>query len=117
MFPNVPACSGFYRRPRILGYSDTDQVLRKHVDENDRKSYPVKTTGQVGHPTSFPGFSPTRPMERERERPWKTLVTWFRNKIISEGGVLCLTFLCLVYSRRSHSDRNSKIDLPTLLQL
>ena len=68
MFPNVPACSGFYRRPRILGYSDTDQVLRKHVDENDRKSYPVKTTGQVGHPTSFPGFSPTRPMERERER-------------------------------------------------
>ena len=25
--------------------------------------------------TSFPGFSPTRPTERERERPWKTLVT------------------------------------------
>ena len=25
--------------------------------------------------TSFPGFSPTRPSERERERPWKTLVT------------------------------------------
>ena len=28
------------------------------------------------------------PMERERERPWKTLVTWLQNKIISEGGVL-----------------------------
>ena len=26
-------------------------------------------------PTSFPGFSPTRPTKRERERPWKTLVT------------------------------------------
>ena len=26
-------------------------------------------------PTSFPGFSPTHPTERERERPWKTLVT------------------------------------------
>ena len=32
------------------------------------------------------------PTERERERPWKTLVTWLQNKIISEGGVLCLTF-------------------------
>ena len=31
----------------ILGYSDTDQVLRKHTDNEDRKSYPVKTTGQV----------------------------------------------------------------------
>ena len=49
MFRNVP-CSGFYLRPKILGYSDTDQGLRKHVDENDRKSYPVKTTGQVRHP-------------------------------------------------------------------
>ena len=26
-------------------------------------------------PTSFPGFSPTHPTERERERPWKMLVT------------------------------------------
>ena len=43
-------------------------------------------------PTSFPGFSPTRPRERERERPWKTLVTCLQNKINSEGGVLCLTF-------------------------
>ena len=25
--------------------------------------------------TSLPGFSPTRPTEQERERPWKTLVT------------------------------------------
>ena len=41
--------------------------------------------------TLFPGFSPTRPMKQERERPWKTLVTWLQNKINSEGGVLCLT--------------------------
>ena len=27
------------------------------------------------YPTSFPGFSPTRPTERARERPWETLVT------------------------------------------
>ena len=53
----------------------------------------------------------------ERERPWKTLVTWLQNKIISEGGVLCLTFFYLVYWRRLRSDRNSKIDLLTLLQL
>ena len=31
----------------ILGYSDTDQALRKHTDNEDRKSYLVKTTGQV----------------------------------------------------------------------
>ena len=42
--------------------------------------------------TSFPGFSPTHPRERGRERPWKTLVMWLQNKINSEGGVLCLTF-------------------------
>ena len=68
-------------------------------------------------PTSFPGFSPTRPTEPERERPWKTLVTWLQNKINSEGGVLYLTFFCLVYSQRSRSDHNSKIDLLTPLQL
>ena len=33
------------------------------------------------------------------------------------GGVLCLTFFCLVYSQRSRSDHNSKIDLLTILQL
>ena len=31
------------------------------------------------------------PTERERERPWLGLVTWFQNKINSEGGVLCLS--------------------------
>ena len=31
----------------ILGYSDTNQAIRKHVDDEDRKSYPVETTGQV----------------------------------------------------------------------
>ena len=57
----------------------------------------VRTLGTA----SFPGFSPTRPAERARERPWKTLVTWLQNKINSEGAVLCLTFFCLVYSQRS----------------
>ena len=31
----------------ILGYSDTDPALRNHTDNEDQKSYPVKTTGQV----------------------------------------------------------------------
>ena len=31
----------------ILGYKDTNQAIRKHVDTEDQKSFPVKTTGQV----------------------------------------------------------------------
>ena len=31
----------------ILGYSDTNQAIRKHVDYEDQKSCPVETTGQV----------------------------------------------------------------------
>ena len=34
---------------KILGYSDTNQAIRKHVDEEDKKTYPVETTGQVRH--------------------------------------------------------------------
>ena len=32
---------------KILGYKDTNQAIRKHVDNEDKKSYPVETTGQV----------------------------------------------------------------------
>ena len=39
-----------------------------------------------------------RERERERERPWLGLVMWLQNKINSEGGVLCLTILCLVHA-------------------
>ena len=31
----------------ILGYIDTNQAIRKHVDNEDQKSCPVETTGQV----------------------------------------------------------------------
>ena len=31
----------------ILGYKDTNQAIRKHVDNQDQKSCPVETTGQV----------------------------------------------------------------------
>ncbi|CAH3017859.1 unnamed protein product, partial [Porites evermanni] len=31
----------------ILGYSDTDKAIRKHVDEEDKYKGPVKTAGQV----------------------------------------------------------------------
>ena len=30
---------------KILGYSDTDQAIRKHVDEQDKYKGPVETTG------------------------------------------------------------------------
>ena len=32
---------------KILGYSDTAQAIRKHVDEEDKNSLPVETTCQV----------------------------------------------------------------------
>ena len=32
---------------KILGYKDCNQAVRKHVDEEGRKSCPVETTGQV----------------------------------------------------------------------
>jgi len=35
----------------ILGYVDTDQSIRRRVCEEDKKSCPVKTTGQVHHTT------------------------------------------------------------------
>ena len=30
---------------KILGYRDTNQAIRKHVDEEDKKYFPVETTG------------------------------------------------------------------------
>ena len=39
----------------ILGYSDTDQSIRKHVDSEDQKSFPVVSTGysKRGRPPIF----------------------------------------------------------------
>ena len=55
------------------------------------------------------------PTERERERPWLGLVTWFQNKINSEGrSPLSLSFFCLVRFHRSHNDRKGKIALLSL---
>ena len=31
----------------ILGYIGTDQAIRKHIDSEDYKTFPVKTTGEV----------------------------------------------------------------------
>ena len=69
------------------------------------KTLPINLVPRV---LSYPPYG-----ARERE----TLITWLENKINSEEGVLCLTFFCLVYSQRWRSDRNSKVDLLTLLQL
>ena len=40
---------------KILGYSDTDQSIRKHVDSEDQKSFPVVSTGysKRGRPPIF----------------------------------------------------------------
>ena len=32
---------------QLLGYKDTNQAIRKHVDNEDQKSCAVETTGQV----------------------------------------------------------------------
>ena len=39
----------------ILGYKDTNQAIRKHVDSEDQKSFPVETTGysKRGRPPIF----------------------------------------------------------------
>ena len=42
---------------QILGYSDTDQALRKNIDPEDRKSYPVYKTGQVRRHTFINEYS------------------------------------------------------------
>ena len=40
---------------KLLGYRDTDQAIRKHVDDEDRKYFPVETTGysKRGRPPIF----------------------------------------------------------------
>ena len=45
---------------------------------------------QISYATSFPGSSPSRSLERERERPWKTLVTCLLAKKIPQWGSLFL---------------------------
>ena len=68
--------------------------------------------------TSFPGLPPTRPTERERERdPGKRWSRGSRTKLILREESFVSHFFCPVYSQRSRSDRNSKIDFLTLLQL
>ena len=39
----------------ILGYRDTDQAIRKHIDDEYRKYFPVETTGysKIGRPLIF----------------------------------------------------------------
>ena len=39
----------------ILGYHDTDQAIRKHIDDEDRKCFRVETTGysKRGRPPIF----------------------------------------------------------------
>ena len=54
-------------------------------------------------PRSRGSLLPALRSERERET-LKTLVSWLQNKINSEGGVLCFTLVCLVYSQRSRND-------------
>ena len=40
---------------KVLGYRDTDQAIRKHTDNEDRKYLPVETTGysKRGRPPIF----------------------------------------------------------------
>ena len=42
---------------QILGYSDTDQAVRKNIDPEGRKSYPVYQTGLVRRLTFINEYS------------------------------------------------------------
>ena len=58
------------RQPNENGSS---QVLDENMQIKVKRLRRRRNDGQES--TSFPGSSPSRPLERERERPWKTLVT------------------------------------------
>ena len=59
-----------------------------------------------------------RALRSERERdPGKRRSRGSRTKLILREESFVSHFFCLVYSQHSRSDRNSKIDLLTLLQL
>ena len=61
-------------------------------------------------------YPPYRASKRERD-PGKRWSRGSRTKLILREESFVSRFFCLVYSQRSRSDRNSKIDLLTLLQL
>ncbi len=64
-----------------LGYIDTDQALRNHVDDDDKKTYPVETTGQVKHTLKEVKTYPTK------------IVCQVRHQIfINESGLYSLIF-------------------------
>ena len=63
---------------KILRYIHTDQALRKHIDSENRKSYPVKTKGQVRWSTFIneSGFySLVLSLKLETAKKFKHLVT------------------------------------------
>ena len=63
---------------KIFGYIQTDQALRKHIDSENRKSYPVKTKGQVRWSTFIneSGFySLVLSLKLETAKKFKHLVT------------------------------------------
>ena len=69
-----------YDAPDKQTHFDTRNVGTVKTFYLARLWYHLKKASQLDNfwyknTTSFPGFSPTRPTERERERPWKTLVT------------------------------------------
>ena len=88
------------------------QVLDEHLPQKQRevrsKDVPFMTKDNlVPRVLSYPSLS-----EREKDPGW----FWSRglqNKINSEGGVLCLSILCLVHAMIARF-RKSKIDLLTL---
>ena len=91
---------------------DLNIVLASNSKTKNKKDYWfVKNSGSlklVPRVLSYPV-----PTERARERPWLGLVTWLQNKIISEGGVLCLSILCLVRAMIIRV-RKSKLDFLNL---
>ena len=69
---------------KILGYSDTDKAIRRHVDDEDKFKGPVKTTGQVRNPVSG------SQVQNPKSYPAKTAgqVRWYT--FINESGFYSL---------------------------
>ena len=83
---DVPTFTNQPQKKLITGHKDDLRTKRIVIISFDtetscggKKAEIIQLAAQT---TSFPGFSPTRPPERERERPWFGLVTCLESKKI-----------------------------------
>ena len=89
---------GIMLRTKILHCTAVPNNRLQHYNPPSQRNWKALHYSKMFFPTLFQEFSPTHPGEaREKETPWLSLVTCLQHKIYSEGGVLCLSILCLVH--------------------